>query len=1300
MDFKFDYLKQLKDPESYLCNPDKRQISVIETRSATLTLRFNDLSELAFETPFRVSNSRGELVEYPHYDRIETKRLILLEGVGYFRISSVTETDDGQDKYKSVKAESLQAVFKDRGFYIEQRLYKFYNPYDPMDEKYDASDDSAIPSVVGQLYQQLGIRPPAQVQEQDSGENEGGYGEWTITHISPALKHYDEQENNIARSFTEAKATYGYDFMVNTVEEAFNVIFIFDFLRQSIRVEFVEDITQRTNIYFSFDNLMNELQTEERADDIVTVLNCNGSNLDIRAINPTGTNYITDFSYYMDEAEYQWMSKGLIDKLKEWQAAVEEKTPEWADVVLALRALYQTNSELKAVKVLVDKKLQDLEDARDQYIKRYTDKEMTGDEIVTAEDIPIGGGSLDDTSMFKSIAFDKDQTHTCYKGQPRFDAVNGGQGYITGTFSFSDKTPGETAGGTFDENYLGGTYAGDYNDGYIYFADGDAKSYCALYGKADVPETEEGSERAEYHVVGFIRYTIYSNIPHWISIYQKEAADLQAAIDDNNGTIETVTEWMRGVSSGLNLLKFLAATPELLKELKEYWVEGDYENQGFAVYDNTTMAEGIDLARELMESGKKELEKICQPRFSIQVSAADFTKLYAFKAFSGELELGKVITVERAGGKHYYPALTSMSFSLNDADSFELIFSNKLKLNDWGYTYADLIATASDTSRTVSANWQDLTSFARQEHDINELLYNPLNRTLRLAQGRMSNQEFTVDDKGILGRRYDENDESRSAFEPEQIRIINNVLLFTNDHWQTAKTALGKISYTHPVSGQQATAYGLLAEAVVGSLIIGNMLYLSNEDNTIRLDAAGISIDKKEGGASVNVFKAMTNGNVYIKGEIAADSGKIGGLTIAGSSIYSDNGIFSVNADGLLKTKSGEIGGWRIETDRLSSGSGGTYVGIGSGGTYSFWAGDSSPSASPFYVTNNGSINAAKGYIGYLSLKSGRLFSGDFVLGTNTDNGVLTTSLQFGTTDTDGNIIGSASTSIDVGKISTPVLDATKSVVTPRLDVGALTLRYSTIGGASTNLMFEESIGGSSVQYTATLSYTGGALGNVIVHVKLDKTLQTAKSFAYTYKYVGGGTSYNTQTIAAGSSSSSYQHAYCALGVASLYFTENSATTYSFTQSSGGGGMGILVTGTLEPWFKDRDDLGSSSFKWKNLWAVNVNGQTTTPSDGNNKHDINDVDEVYSVLFDDLKPKTFKYNDGTSGRTHIGLIAGELKESLDKLNITTQDFAAYCSWETEEGGEECGIRYGELIPLCILEIQKLKSQIKALIEYK
>lgn len=91
------------------------------------------------------------------------------------------------------------------------------------------------------------------------------------------------------------------------------------------------------------------------------------------------------------------------------------------------------------------------------------------------------------------------------------------------------------------------------------------------------------------------------------------------------------------------------------------------------------------------------------------------------------------------------------------------------------------------------------------------------------------------------------------------------------------------------------------------------------------------------------------------------------------------------------------------------------------------------------------------------------------------------------------------------------------------------------------------------------------------------------------------------------------------------------------------------------------------------------------------KNSIEDVDNRYSVLLDNLKPRRFKYNDGTSNRYHTGLIVDEVKDAMNIAEIDSSEFAAYCL--DEEGG---GIRYSELIALLVKEVQDLKKQVAEL----
>lgn len=124
--------------------------------------------------------------------------------------------------------------------------------------------------------------------------------------------------------------------------------------------------------------------------------------------------------------------------------------------------------------------------------------------------------------------------------------------------------------------------------------------------------------------------------------------------------------------------------------------------------------------------------------------------------------------------------------------------------------------------------------------------------------------------------------------------------------------------------------------------------------------------------------------------------------------------------------------------------------------------------------------------------------------------------------------------------------------------------------------------------------------------------------------------------------------------------------------------------------------LGRSTVRWGDVYSVNAAINT---SDLNFKKDVEYGLDRFLSVFDALRPVSFKFVDGQSDRTHMGIIAQDLEKTLSELNIPTKDFAAFIkSWgtdeETKESGYRYAIRYGEFIPLLIYQVQKIKEALK------
>lgn len=104
-------------------------------------------------------------------------------------------------------------------------------------------------------------------------------------------------------------------------------------------------------------------------------------------------------------------------------------------------------------------------------------------------------------------------------------------------------------------------------------------------------------------------------------------------------------------------------------------------------------------------------------------------------------------------------------------------------------------------------------------------------------------------------------------------------------------------------------------------------------------------------------------------------------------------------------------------------------------------------------------------------------------------------------------------------------------------------------------------------------------------------------------------------------------------------------------------------------------------------------------SDARLKNSISDFVDAHDILFDNLHPRTYKWNNGTSGRTHSGFVVQEILEAVETAGLTTQDFAAVVHFLDENGEDESwGMRYDEIISLNTWQIQKLKARVAELEE--
>jgi len=83
----------------------------------------------------------------------------------------------------------------------------------------------------------------------------------------------------------------------------------------------------------------------------------------------------------------------------------------------------------------------------------------------------------------------------------------------------------------------------------------------------------------------------------------------------------------------------------------------------------------------------------------------------------------------------------------------------------------------------------------------------------------------------------------------------------------------------------------------------------------------------------------------------------------------------------------------------------------------------------------------------------------------------------------------------------------------------------------------------------------------------------------------------------------------------------------------------------------------TANHRWANIYSktsVNVS------SDIKVKTDIREIDDRYIKLFDLLQPYSYKFVDGTSGRTHTGFISQYVEAALEQAGLSSKELAFFC----------------------------------------
>ena len=282
---------------------------------------------------------------------------------------------------------------------------------------------------------------------------------------------------------------------------------------------------------------------------------------------------------------------------------------------------------------------------------------------------------------------------------------------------------------------------------------------------------------------------------------------------------------------------------EQLARLSPLIREDVFEDQNFLFTGYESAEEEVKILKELMDAASKELKTLSQPSLEFSMTMANILALSEFESIVTRFALGNFIRIELKPGIVKRSRLLECNINFNDFSDFSCTFGNLITTKSEINLHAELLKQAVSAGKQVAASKGSWQSAVDKSNKLEQDIANGLSDAT-LQVGSASGQHIVWDSSGIWGRKLI--DGTTDQYEPEQFRIINNKLVFSNDGFKTSKAVFG--SYT--VNGE--TRWGPLAEYVTAGTIEGKM---------IKGGKIQIGDENKEGG---NLFIVHEDGSVEI----------------------------------------------------------------------------------------------------------------------------------------------------------------------------------------------------------------------------------------------------------------------------------------------------------------------------------------------------------------------------------------------------------------------------------------------------
>lgn len=784
-------------PRLFLCETNKDKIAQLDVTNLNGSFKFNAYSELTFEIA-RTYNDliTGEIKVFPYYDKVEALRLLYLENFGYFEIQGPELTGDGIKEAKNITAYSYEYVLSTKyleDFYINQ------GTVESLEVLNADNPDNIIPIT---LY-----NPSNTKLSLLHLILEKAYG-WSIGHVDSSLQ-------TLSRQFEVDRESI-YDFLMNEVCEKFNCYIVFDTINNTINVyaesltsKFIGDgatnvftisppfsqigtvsvdgykttrwkynsttgaltledipvsgahvevvdgaLTEwETDVFVTFDNLSQEININYDADSIKTQLTVTyGDDLDIREAN-MGLPYITDLSYYYT---VDWMGQELYDAYTAYIQKSNQYQSEYTNnsqKMLELAGYIDFEENRLSLEYSIANSVNETTIGT-YYIRGgtapnyyYTEVTLPADYNVNTTYYSMDTANLDETKVENLYAVLKKYFNNESDWAEELDKLSTDFKFMeTYTLTYLKTELSKVTDNRTSNSEVEGAINNFLAEMWEQIGRTPLKSlYYESYKQVQITNIEAGWSQSDSNNYGY-----YYPVVLYLNSIETAIAARESSIAIYEEQYNKIQKSNIDIANGLIMENNF--TKDQLIRLSAFIREDELKLDDIVETEYTTIAESFQLKQDAMESGRIELQKLCQPQLQFSMSMANIYALPEFEPIVDQFQLGNVIKVRLRSDYVKQSRLLQVDINFDDFSDFSCEFGELTSLRTQSDIHADLLSKAISAGKSVATNASYWTQGSEQANSIDLRLEEGLLNSIEALKNIDGTQNAYIDKYGMNSR--------------------------------------------------------------------------------------------------------------------------------------------------------------------------------------------------------------------------------------------------------------------------------------------------------------------------------------------------------------------------------------------------------------------------------------------------------------------------------------------------------------------------------------------------------------------